>query len=94
MAHSLSARKRVRQNIKDRARNRWRLDRVRNAVKQLRATVHAGKVEEAQQQLKAFYKLVDQVVAKGTVHKNAAARYKSRLAAHVNALKSKPQAAA
>jgi small subunit ribosomal protein S20 len=94
MAHSLSARKRVRQNLTGRARNRWRLDRVRNAVKQLRTTIHAGKVDEAQQQLKAFYKLVDQVVAAGSVHKNAAARYKSRLTAHVNELKAKPPAAA
>jgi small subunit ribosomal protein S20 len=92
MAHSLSAKKRVRQNVKQRARNRWRLDRVRNAVKQLRATIHAGKGDEAQKQLVAFYKLVDQVVAKGTVHKNAAARYKSRLTAHVNALQNKPKA--
>jgi small subunit ribosomal protein S20 len=94
MAHSLSAKKRVRQNLKGRARNRWRLDRVRDAVKKLRATIHTGKLEDAQQQLVAFYKLVDQVVAKGAIHKNAAARYKSRLAAHVGAMKNKPQAAA
>ena len=94
MAHSLSAKKRVRQNAKNRARNRWRLDRIREAVKALRATIHAGKLEEAQKQLTAFYKLVDQMTAKKTVHKNAAARYKSRLTAHVNALKNKPQAAA
>ena len=94
MAHSLSAKKRVRQNVKQRARNRWRVDRLRQAVRQLRTTIHAGKLEEAQVQLKAFYKLVDQVVAKGSVHKNAAARYKSRLTTHVNAIKNKPQAAA
>jgi small subunit ribosomal protein S20 len=87
MAHSLSAKKRVRQNVKHRARNRWRLGDVRTAVKTFNATVHAGKLDEAAKQLVAFYKLVDQIAATSTLHKNAAARYKSRLTQRLNAAK-------
>jgi small subunit ribosomal protein S20 len=90
MAHSLTAKKRIRQNAKHRARNRWRLDKVRSAVKELRATIQAGKVDEARKQLQAFYKLVDRIAATRSIHANAAARYKSRLTIHVNAMK--PQA--
>jgi len=80
MAHSLSAKKRIRQNVKHRARNRWRKEAFRAAVKQYRdAILHAGE-QEAQTQLDSLYKLLDRTVAKGAIHRNTAARYKSRLA--------------
>jgi small subunit ribosomal protein S20 len=84
MAHSLSAKKRVRQNFKQRATNRWRVGKLRDAVRDLLATVQTGKVDEAKGKLPALYKLVDQIAAKESIHKNAAARYKSRLTARVN----------
>ncbi|MBI1337168.1 MAG: 30S ribosomal protein S20 [Phycisphaera sp.] len=84
MAHSLSARKRVRQNEAHRARNRWRKNRVRNAVKQYNETILHGSAEDAQKQLRDLYKLLDQVAASGSIHKNAASRTKSRLAAKLN----------
>jgi small subunit ribosomal protein S20 len=95
MAHSLSAKKRVRQNVKRRARNRWRTARVKTAIKDFRDILQAGDVAKAETQLKAIYKLVDQIAATGTLHKNAASRYKSRLTVRFNALKAEkaPKAA-
>lgn len=87
MAHSLSARKRVRQNANRRAENRWRKQRFRGAIRTYRLTLQQGTAEEAEQQLRGLTKLLDQVVAKGTIHRNTASRYKSRLAAHLNTKK-------
>jgi small subunit ribosomal protein S20 len=92
MAHSLSAKKRVRQNLTHRARNHWRIGRVKAAVKGFLASIHDGKTDEAQKQLTALYKLVDQIAATGSIHRNRAARYKSRLTTRLNAAK-KPKAA-
>ena len=84
MAHSLSAQKRIRQNVKARARNRWRKTRIKDAVKAFIATVHAGDKDKASTQLKGFYKLVDQMAATKSIHKNAASRYKARLTIRLN----------
>lgn len=46
------------------------------------AILHAP-VEECEKQLSALYKTLDQTAAKGTMHKNTASRYKSRLAARL-----------
>lgn len=86
MAHSLSAKKRVRQNVKSRGRNRWRKEQVKEVVKAFEKSVHDGKKTEAAEQLKAVYKKLDKVSAKGTIHKNTAARRKSRLAKRLNKL--------
>ena len=80
MAHSLSAKKRIRQNAKRRARNRWRKDQIKQAVREFNNALRRGDKEQAAQQLRVVYKKLDQVAAKGTIHKNAAARKKSRLA--------------
>ena len=85
MAHSLSAKKRVRQNVKRRARNRWRKQLIREAVRVFDEALHDGKTDAAAEQLKVVYKRLDQVAAKGTIHKNAAARKKARLAKRLNA---------
>ena len=84
MAHSLSAKKRVRQNEAHRSRNKWRKSRFRAAIKDYRETVLHGSPEDAETKLKGLYKLLDQVAATGTIHKNTASRYKSRLAASLN----------
>ncbi|MCJ7544785.1 MAG: 30S ribosomal protein S20 [Phycisphaerae bacterium] len=86
MAHSLSAKKRVRQNIKRRARNRRRKAQVKQAVKQFDLAIQGNNPEQAAQQLRALYKTLDQVAAKGTIHKKTAARKKSRLARRLNKL--------
>ena len=87
MAHSLSAKKRVRQNVKRRAVNRWRKARYRSAIREYNEAILHGTVEEAENQLQGLYKLLDKVASTPTLHKNTASRYKSRLAAKLNAKK-------
>jgi small subunit ribosomal protein S20 len=87
MAHSLSAQKRVRQNLTSRARNRWRLRTMRDAVKAFRDKLVHGSVEEATTAMRACAKIVDKTAAKGVIHKNQAARRKSRMSAALKARK-------
>ena len=85
MAHSLSAKKRIRQNAKRRGRNRWRKDQIKSAIKAFDEALHDGKTDQAAEQLKLVYKKLDTFAAKGTIHKNAAARKKARLTKRLNA---------
>ena len=84
MANSVSAKKRVRQNIKARARNRWTKAGYRAAIKDYRETILHGSVEDAETKLKGIYKTLDQAASTPALHKNTASRYKSRLAAKLN----------
>ena len=86
MAHSNSAKKRVRQNAKRRLRNRRRKDAVRVTVRALDEAVQAGDAKTAAEQLTDAYRKLDKIAAKGTLHKRTAARKKSRLAKRVNAM--------
>ena len=87
MAHSLSAKKRVRQNDKRRARNRARKADLRGEIKTFTAAIAAGDVAKAEQELRAVVVKLDRTAAKHTIHKNAAARKRSRLTKRLNALK-------
>jgi small subunit ribosomal protein S20 len=84
VAHTLSAKKRIRQNIKSRARNRWRKDQIKNALRDFEKALHDGDAEQVQQCYRQVCKRLDQVAAKGTIHKNAASRKKARLAVRIN----------
>ena len=84
MAHSLSAKKRIRQNVKRRALNRWRNTTYRTAIKDYRELILHGTNEEAEAKLKEIYKILDQTASTPAMHKNTAARYKSRLSAQLN----------
>jgi small subunit ribosomal protein S20 len=86
VAHSLSAKKRIRQNEKRRFQNRVRRSRVKTQRRRFRDAVAAGDAEKAETELKNVFKIVDRVAAKGTIHKNAAARIKSRLQKRMNRL--------
>jgi len=57
------------------------------AIREYHEAILHGTVEEAEAQLKGLYKMLDKVAATPTMHKNTAARYKSRLAAKLNAKK-------
>ena len=87
MAHSLSAKKRVRQNEKRRARNRHRKTVVRDEIKTYNAAILAGDVNKAEAELQKVVVILDKTAAKRTIHKNAAARKRSRLTRKLNALK-------
>ena len=89
MAHSLSAKKRARQNVVSRASNRMRKSQVKTAVNSLEDALEAGDVAAAKEQLVATTKKLDQVASTSAMHKRTAARKKSRLAKKVNALEAK-----
>ena len=89
MAHSLSAKKRVRQNAKRRTINRARKSMVKTQVKRTMRALEEGNAEKAQQELVALTRRVDQIASTSTLHKNTAARIQSRLAKKLNALKPK-----
>ena len=80
MPRSTSSKKRVRQNLKRRARNRWRSEQVKGVVKGFEQAMASGDKAKAAEQLKTVYHVMDKVAAKGTLHKNTASRKKSRLA--------------
>ena len=93
MAHSLSAKKRIRQNIKRRARNRARKDLLKGQVKGFTAALTAGDMPKAETELRLVTQRLDKTAAKGTIHKNAAARRRSRLTKRLNAAKAAKAAA-
>jgi small subunit ribosomal protein S20 len=94
VAHSLSAKKRVRQNGKRNEINRARKSVIKTQVKKLDEIIKAGNAVQAQEEFKAVVRQLDTVAGTSTMHKNTAARKKSRLAKRINALKAKPAAKA
>ena len=89
MAHSLSAKKRVRQNAKRRTINRARKSQVKSQIKRFEAALATGDAEKAAVELKATVRKLDKVAATSTMHKKTAARKKSRLTRKLNALAAK-----
>lgn len=87
MAHTLSAKKRIRQNVAARARNRWRLRAMREALKTFQGAVASGNAEQAADAFRAASKVVDKTAQNGVIHRNQAARRKSRMSARLKALK-------
>ena len=89
MAHSLSAQKRVRQAAKRRVINRARKSMIKTQIKHLESAINAGEVDKAKDQYKVLTKKLDKISTTSTLHKNTAARIKSRMARRVNALAAK-----
>ena len=86
MANIASARKRARQAVKRNAHNTSLRSRLRTAIKSVRKAVAAGDKAAAASQFKSSMSIIDKIADKRIVHKNAAARHKSRLAAAVKAM--------
>ena len=89
MAHSISAKKRVRQNEKRRAINRARKSQVKTLIKRFETAVAGGNLEAAAEQYRLVAQKLDKVASTSTMHKKTAARKKSRLAKKLNSLKAK-----
>jgi len=87
VAHSLSAKKRIRQSLKRRARNRARKDLIKDQVKSFQSAITSGDFSKAEAELNKTAQRLDRTAAKGTIHKNTAARRRSRLAKRLNAAK-------
>jgi small subunit ribosomal protein S20 len=86
VAHSLSAKKRVRQTERRNRINRARKSRIKTQIKRFEKVLAAGDVEAASEQYRLIAKKLDSVVGSGIIHKNTAARKKSRLAKKLNNL--------
>ncbi len=86
MAHSLSAKKRVRQNVKRRAINRARKSQVKTQLKKFETAVAGTDVKVATEEFRLLVKRLDQTAASTTMHKKTAARKKSRMAKRLNAM--------
>ena len=86
MANHKSAEKRNRQAERRNEVNRRNRGALRTEIKRLRAAVEEGNREEAQTLLPKTVSVIDRSVQKGVLHKNAAARYKSRLTGSVTKL--------
>jgi small subunit ribosomal protein S20 len=84
MAQHRSAEKRARQSIRRHARNKAYVTRLKTLVRKVRL---AKEKEKAAAVLKVAVKTLDQLAAKGVIHKNKAANQKSRLTKFVNAIK-------
>lgn len=91
MANIKSARKRARQAELRRARNASLRTAVRTAIKNVQKAVATGDAAAAARTLRESQGVIDGVVAKGVLHRNAGDRHKSRLARAVKALPSSAQ---
>ena len=86
MANSPSARKRARQSENRRQHNASLRSMVRTSIKKVVKAINAKDVETAKAALTAAVPVIDRMADKGIIHKNKAARHKSRLNAQVKAL--------
>jgi small subunit ribosomal protein S20 len=87
MPTTKSAKKRLRQNIVRRTRNRSVRRAVRTQCRKVREAVTAGDVQRAEAEFRLATKHLDRAGAKNIIHPNAAARLKSRLSAKIKAIK-------
>ena len=79
MPNTESAKKRLRQNAKRRLHNRSIKSQVRSQIRRVREAATAGELDKARDEFRVAAKRIDQAAAKNVIHKNAAARTKSRL---------------
>ncbi|MDF2691559.1 MAG: ribosomal protein [Gammaproteobacteria bacterium] len=86
MANIKSAKKRIIQSEKNRKHNASMRSMMRTTIKKVVVAIDAGKKEQAQEAYNAMQKVVDRYADKGLIHKNKAARHKSRLSARIKAL--------
>ena len=87
MANIKSARKRARQAVQRRTHNMSLRTAVRSAIKSVVKAVAAGDKDAAAKTMRASQKVIDRVVSKGILHRNAGDRHKSRLAHAVKGMK-------
>jgi small subunit ribosomal protein S20 len=86
MANTAQAKKRAKQAEKSRIRNAGQRSNLRTFIKKIIAAVRAGDKDQAQAAFKTAMPIIDSAVNKGIIHKNKAARSKSRLNAKLKAM--------
>ena len=86
MANTPQARKRARQSEQNRERNASQRSMIRSTIKKVVAAIEAKTKPEAEAAYTAMVPVLDRYANRGLIHKNKAARHKSRLQAHIKAL--------
>jgi small subunit ribosomal protein S20 len=86
LANIKQAKKRVRQNVKRRACNKWQVTRMNTFVKRVVKAIESKNKELAQTEYKLATSILDRAASKGLIHKNKATRHKSRLAQQIKAM--------
>jgi small subunit ribosomal protein S20 len=86
LANTASAKKRARQAVKARARNAGQRSMIRTTIKKVVKAVDAKDKNAAQAAFAEMVPVLDRYANRGMIHKNKAARHKSRLTARINAL--------
>lgn len=86
MANTAQARKRARQSAQQRVHNMGLRSELRTAIKKVRKAIDTGNKEVAQKMFVESQSIIDSIADKKIVHKNLAARQKSRLSAAIKAL--------
>ncbi|HUG99875.1 MAG TPA: 30S ribosomal protein S20 [Gammaproteobacteria bacterium] len=86
MANIKSAQKRARQSVKNRAHNMAMRSKMRTYLKKIVTAIESGDRAAAEASYKEAVPVLDSMVTKGIVHKNKAARHKSRLNARIRSL--------
>lgn len=86
MANIASARKRARQDVERNLHNSSLRSKLRTAIKSVRKAIATGDKAAATTAMRESQSVIDKIADKRIVHKNAASRYKSRLAAAVKAM--------
>jgi small subunit ribosomal protein S20 len=89
MPNTASAKKRLRQNVNRRARNRSAKTAIRNLIRAIREAIAAGDVAKSEETYGTLVSKLDRASAANVIHANAAARTKSRLTKAIKAIKSK-----
>ena len=87
MPHSLSAKKRLRQSLVRRTRNRATRNTLKSQVRKVREAIAEGNLESAETEFRLAAKKLDKAAAKHVVHANLSARVKSRLSVAIKAAK-------
>ena len=87
MANHFSALKRARQTETRTLRNSSNNSRLRSVLREMREALTKGDKQSAGVAFRKTVSALDKAIQKGVLHKNTAARYKSRLSARLNALK-------
>lgn len=86
MANHFSALKRARQTSRRTARNRRNKGVLRAGLREIREVLGTGNLDQIKQQMPAAFSRLDKAIHKGVLHRNRAARLKSRLMARLHAL--------
>lgn len=87
MANIKSAQKRAKQAVERRTHNMRLRTEVRTAIKNVKKAVAGGNKDNAAKALRESQRVIDRIVAKGVLHRNAGDRHKSRLAHALKGMK-------